>query len=121
MNLAKEYCNLLIGKHNFEAFSSINRTVKDTIRTVYDCHIEANDNTIDFFVKADGFLYNMVRIMVGTLLEFSAGKITSDDIKEAFETGERTLLGITAPPQGLYLEKVFYDNDLKLFGNGREV
>lgn len=121
MNLAKGYCNLLIGKHNFEAFSSINRTVKDTVRTVYDCYIEANDDTIDFFVKADGFLYNMVRIMVGTLLEFSTGKITSDDIKEAFETGDRTLLGITAPPQGLYLEKVFYDNDLKLFGNGREV
>jgi len=52
----------------------------------------------------------MVRIMVGTLLDFSAGKITAEDINRAFESGDRKLLGITVPPQGLYLEKVFYDD-----------
>lgn len=109
---AKEYCELLKGKHNFEAFSSINRTVIDTVRTVSECYIEQKQNEYYFYVKADGFLYNMVRIMVGTLLEYSAGKIVSSDILKAFENGDRKLLGITAPPQGLYLEKVFYNNDI---------
>lgn len=108
---ANEYCELLKGTHNFEAFSSINRTVVDTIRTVNECYLVQQQNKYYFYVKADGFLYNMVRIMVGTLLEYSAGKISSSDIKSAFETGDRRLLGITAPPQGLFLEKVFYDND----------
>ena len=108
---ANEYCNLLLGEHNFEGFSSINRTVKDTIRTVYECYVKFENNNFDFYVKADGFLYNMVRIMVGTLLEYSYGKISYNDIVKAFETGERALLGPTAPPQGLYLEKVFYDNN----------
>jgi len=110
LGLANQYCNLLIGKHNFEAFSSINRTVTDTVRTVSQCYVDSEDNIYNFYVKADGFLYNMVRIMVGTLLDFSAGKITAEDINRAFESGDRKLLGITVPPQGLYLEKVFYDD-----------
>ena len=112
IDLAKEFCELLKGTHNFEAFSSINRTVTDTVRTVSECYVETDDNMINFYVKADGFLYNMVRIMVGTLLEYSNGKVTALDVKKAFETGERKLLGPTAPPQGLYLEKVFYNNDI---------
>lgn len=119
LELAKEYCELLIGKHDFAAFSSVNRTVKDTIRTVSDCFIIANDNGFDFYVKADGFLYNMVRIMVGTLFEYSAGKISREDINLAFDTGDRTLLGPTAPPQGLFLEKVFYNTDEYLFFEDR--
>ena len=118
---AKEYCKLLIGEHNFEAFSSVNRTVTDTTRTVYECYVEHKNNEYDFYVKADGFLYNMVRIMVGTLLDFSLGKISKTDIKNAFETGNRKLLGATAPPQGLYLEKVFYDdNKIKSIFEGSE-
>ena len=113
LELAKEYCELLKGKHNFAAFSSINRTVTDTIRTVLECYIELDNNILNFYVKADGFLYNMVRIMVGTLLEYSLGKISSTDILKAFDTEDRTLLGPTAPPQGLYLEKVFYDSSFK--------
>lgn len=105
-----EYCNLLVGKHNFEAFSSINKSVKDTVRTVFECYVELENDIMNFYIKADGFLYNMVRIMVGTLLEYSYGKISYNDIVEAFNIGDRTLLGPTAPPQGLYLEKVFYDN-----------
>ena len=111
IKLANEYCNLLKGTHDFEAFFSVNRTVKDTVRTVSECYVEFKNDRFDFYVKADGFLYNMVRIMVGTLLEYSSGKISSNDIKNAFITGDRTLLGATAPPQGLYLEKVFYDNN----------
>ena len=109
LELANEFCKLLIGAHDFAAFSSINRTVTDTVRTVTDCYLKADKNRLDFYVKADGFLYNMVRIMVGTMLEYSSGKISDFDIKKAFETGDRKLLGPTVPPQGLYLEKVFYE------------
>lgn len=112
LELANEFCKLLKGTHNFEAFSSINRTVTDTIRTVSECYVSIDENILNFYVKADGFLYNMVRIMVGTLLEFCSGKISAADIKKAFETGERKLLGATAPPQGLFLEKVFYSSDI---------
>lgn len=110
IELINEYCNLLKGTHDFSAFSSINRTVKDTVRTVFECYVKSENNCLDFYVKADGFLYNMVRIMVGTMFEYASGKISSADIKKAFDTGNRTLLGATAPPQGLYLEKVFYDD-----------
>lgn len=110
LNRANEFCELLKGEHDFAAFSSSHRTVTDTVRTVSECYINFNDNSFDFYVKANGFLYNMVRIMVGTLLDFSSGRISTLDILEAFKTGNRKLLGPTAPPQGLYLEKVYYDN-----------
>lgn len=115
---ANEYCGLLEGTHNFEAFSSVNRTVRDTVRTVFECHIEKNFNRFDFYIKADGFLYNMVRIIVGTLLEYSNEKISEDDIENAFITGDRRLLGPTVQPDGLYLEKVFYENDTYIFSEG---
>ena len=109
---------LLKGTHNFEAFSSVNRTVRDTVRTVFDCYMEKNFNRFNFYIKADGFLYNMVRIIVGTLLEYSNEKISEYDIKNAFITGDRRLLGPTVQPDGLYLEKVFYENDTYIFSEG---
>lgn len=109
---AERYCSLMIGKHNFAAFSSIHRTVEDTVRTVQNAKVIKTNIGFDFYVTADGFLYNMVRIMVGALLDYSAGKITDEDIFKAFETGDRKLLGATAPPVGLYLEKVYYGKDL---------
>lgn len=113
LNKAGEYCNLLLGEHNFEAFSSINRTVEDTVRTVYECYVKKTENGFDFYVKANGFLYNMVRIMVGTLLDYCSGKITDDTINNAFISGKRDLLGATALPQGLFLEKVHYNENFK--------
>lgn len=108
LKLAEQYCNLLKGKHDFAAFSSIHRTVEDTVRTVSDCYFEINDKYFDFFVTADGFLYNMVRIMVGGLLEFSNEKINEQDILNAFNNGDRNILGATAPAEGLYLWQVHY-------------
>lgn len=113
LSKANEYCNLLKGEHNFEAFSSINRTVENTVRTVYDCYTIKTKSGFDFYVTANGFLYNMVRIMVGTLLDFCNDKISVDTINNAFSSGERSLLGATAPPQGLYLEKVHYSKNFK--------
>ena len=113
ISLANEYCKLLVGKHDFAAFSSIHRTVKDTVRTVTECFVKQESNSIEFSVTADGFLYNMVRIMVGGLLDFSRGKINTEDITSAFENGNRAILGATAPPEALYLSKVHYPKEIE--------
>ena len=110
INLAavNEFCSLMIGRHDFAAFSSSGRTVSDTVRTVERCFAVRDGDMIKLHIAADGFLYNMVRIFTGTAVEVSDKKITPADITRAFETGARQLTGITAPPQGLFLEKVFY-------------
>ena len=105
---AKQFCSLVIGKHDFASFSSSGRTVTDTVRTVSDCTVSKEGNCWTFSVTADGFLYNMVRIMVGSMLFFAEGKITKEDIEKAFENENRALLGNTVAPDGLYLNKVYY-------------
>ena len=100
---------MLIGTHDFSGFSSSGRTVEDTVRTISEFHCERKDeNTIIISVTANGFLYNMVRILVGTAIGVSDGKISSNDIKMMLESGDRSLGGITAPANGLFLDKVFY-------------
>ena len=101
-----EFCQRIVGKHDFYAFSSSGRTVEDTVRTVTSCYVDSNGNMIELHISADGFLYNMVRIITGTAVEYSDGKI--GDVEEIFTTRRRDLAGITAPPQGLFLNKVFY-------------
>ena len=103
-----EFCKEIIGTHDFFAFSSSGRTVADTVRTVTECYAKKNGNEITITVTGDGFLYNMVRIIAGTAVEYSFGRVIKTDIAEAFTTKNRDKLGITAPPQGLILEKVHY-------------
>ena len=109
LNVAKmnEFCEKMVGKHDFYAFSSSGRTVEDTVRTVSECYVERKDNMIELHISADGFLYNMVRIITGTAVEYSFDKI--GDVEEIFATRRRELAGITAPPEGLFLNKVFYN------------
>ena len=109
---AEEFCKFIMGKHDFASFSSAKRTVENTVRTVYDCSISKNGNNFEFSVTADGFLYNMVRILVGTMLDYSKGKISAADITSAFKSENRNLLGPTVPPYGLYLNKVLYDEEV---------
>lgn len=97
-----------VGTHDFSAFCAAGSVVKDTVRTIYDCSVEREGNLVIFRVKGDGFLYNMVRIMVGTLLYIGCGKIEKDTIPEIILSKDRIRAGITAEPQGLYLNKVFY-------------
>lgn len=108
LNLEKinEFCKQIIGKHDFYAFSSSGRTVEDTVRTVSECYAEKHNDMIEIHITADGFLYNMVRIITGTAVEYSDGKIGKVD--EIFTSRRREQAGITAPPQGLFLNKVFY-------------
>lgn len=98
----------MVGEHDFASFSSANRTVSNTVRKVSCCLVEKENNTWIFTVTANGFLYNMVRIMVGSMLYFAEGKIDENDILSAFSREDRALLGNTAPPEGLYLQKVEY-------------
>lgn len=103
----REICGLFVGRHDFRAFMSSGSSVTDTVREVKYANVERCDGILRFTVSADGFLYNMVRIMTGTLADAALGKMPR--IAEALETGERTMLGSTAPPEGLYLNRVFYD------------
>lgn len=98
-----------IGTHDFVPFSGNKRATEDTVRTVFSFSVEREENLVTFLVEADGFLYNMVRIMVGTLLSVSRNKLCEADIDRIFESGVRPNECFTAPAEGLYLDKVFYE------------
>lgn len=101
---AKDY----IGTYDFSAFRAAGATTKTTVRTVLNSGVERQGDVVIFRVEADGFLYNMVRIMVGTLLYISEGKIEKGSIPHIIESKNRLLAGKTAAPEGLYLNKVYY-------------
>lgn len=103
-----EFCKNLIGTYDFEAFSSSKRTVEDTVRTITDASVIREGNLVILSVTANGFLYNMVRIIAGTALSVSAGKIDPQDTEKLILSKSRELLGATAPPKGLFLNKVIY-------------
>ena len=104
----EEAASLLIGTHNFKGFSSIKKTKKSTIRTIYDIKIKKTKKEIQITYTGNGFLHNMVRILTGTLVEVGCGKIKPADITKALESTKRADAGITAPPQGLFLVSVEY-------------
>ena len=108
LNVMNSFCREICGTKDFIGFSSSGRTVKDTVRTVSECFVEKQDDLVVFSITANGFLYNMVRIIVGTAVDLSLGNIESSDFAELIESKDRSRLGITAPPQGLYLNKVIY-------------
>ena len=83
--------------------------MQSKVRTVFASSVERDGDIVIFKVTGDGFLYNMVRIMVGTLLDISDGKIEKNKIKEIINSKDREKAGKTAPPEGLYLGRVFYD------------
>lgn len=98
-----------IGAHDFSSFCTMDsRKIGDMVRTVRDARVERQGDMVRFIVSADGFLYNMVRIMTGTLLRVQERKIQPQDIPKIISARSRKLAGPTAPPQGLYLNRVFY-------------
>jgi tRNA pseudouridine38-40 synthase len=98
-----------LGRHDFSAFCAAGSEVEDRVRTVTEARVSEQDGLITFTVAADGFLYNMVRIMTGTLLDVESGRLTEDSIKAALQTPDRAAAGHTAPACGLYLTQVYYD------------
>lgn len=117
-----EAAQAFIGRHDFKAFQSAGADSRkrpetgavgseitgDTVRTIYEAEITRDGDMVMFRVHGDGFLYNMVRIMTGTLLHVNVGRITPDGIKDIILSCERKKAGPTAPACGLYLNRVFY-------------
>ena len=97
-----------VGKHDFASFMAADSKIKDSVRTVIDASVVRQGDLIIFKVSADGFLYNMVRIFMGTLVDVAYGRIDPADIVSIIESRDRSKAGVTAPPQGLFLNKVKY-------------
>lgn len=104
----KKACTYFIGKHDFKAFQSKGSSVKTTIRTINELYIEKELDIIKIHITADGFLYNMVRIIVGTLIQVGKGKIKPEDVEAIIESRNRLKAGPCSKPNGLVLEKVYY-------------
>ena len=98
----------LIGKHDFAAFKAAGSDVENTEREIFDITINRMGNRVIIDVIGDGFMYNMVRIIVGTLLDIGSGKLDMCTIKNMIETGDRRLGGQTVPACGLYMVEVKY-------------
>ena len=108
VELISEASKAFIGTHDFKAFCSTGSNKEITVRTIYDFSVTQNGSEIILLVKGDGFLYNMVRIMVGTLLFINEGKIKAEALPEIILSKDRSNAGKTAQPQGLYLSKIYY-------------
>lgn len=99
---------LFEGEHDFKCFLAANSSVKNTVRTIYNTNVEKLGDEIIFSVTGNGFLYNMVRIMAGTLVAVGSGKLTERDVLKILESGERQSAGKTMPAKGLLLKSVEY-------------
>ncbi len=105
MNKAAEK---LVGKHDFITFSSKKTSVVDTVRTLYSCSVHREKDIVYIDVKGDGFLYNMVRIIAGMLIEVGRGKIEPEEIEKILYERDRMKATKTAPSQGLTLMEIYY-------------
>lgn len=109
--MLNEQAKDFVGTYDYAGFCGKKSDVEETVRTVKNATVERLGDMVTFTVEADGFLYNMVRIMVGTLLGISQGRIAQGSVKDIILSKERTRAGVTVPPCGLYLNKVFYGSE----------
>ena len=108
MNKAAQH---FVGTHDYSAFCAANAQVKSKVRTIYSACVIRDGDLVKFRVCGNGFLYNMVRIMAGTLIYVNNGRIKPDEIPDIIKSCDRTKSGITAIPDGLYLNKVYYGGE----------
>ncbi len=108
INLMNKFCQKIVGTHDFIAFSSSGRSVEETVRTVTDCKVYKDGDFICLDISANGFLYNMVRIIAGTALAVGFGVLTPDVSEKIFIYNDRKLCGDTLSPKGLILNNVVY-------------
>ena len=99
-----------VGQHDFSAFCATGSSAKTTIREIYSCEINKSSNLITLSITGNAFLYNMVRIITGTILYVGMGKIPTNEISNIIKSKDRTRAGKTMPPEGLILMDVCYDN-----------
>lgn len=104
--------SFMVGTHDFAALKSVGTETRTTVRTVYYFDIERQGDLISCKVCANGFLYNMVRAMVGTCVYASEGKLAPEDLPHIMERKDRTAAGPTAPPGGLYMSELWYEEDV---------
>lgn len=109
--LMDEEAQALLGTHDFAAFAASGSVARSTVRTIAGARVTREGERVTLCVMGDGFLYNMVRIIAGTLAEIGTGKRAPGAIARAIETGDRLALGQTAPARGLTLVRVFYEGD----------
>lgn len=108
LDLMRQGAKYFLGTHDFQAFKNKGSSVKTSVRTIKDIRVENDKDNIRIYISADGFLYNMVRIMVGTLIQVGEGRILPEDIRNIIESKNRKKAGKKAPSQGLTLVKVHY-------------
>ncbi|MFV9511627.1 tRNA pseudouridine(38-40) synthase TruA [Tepidibacillus sp. LV47] len=111
MNEMIEASRFFLGEHDFTSFSSVKSDIKDRVRTIYHFDLWQEGKEIYFQITGNGFLYNMVRIIVGTLVEIGRSKIKKEEIPKILAKRDRNLAGLTAPPQGLILWDVLYSDN----------
>ena len=112
MELMQAAAKAFEGTHDFRAVRSEGTQTRTTVRTVYWCRAEKEGDIITVSICANGFLYNMCRAMVGTMVYASYGKLLPEEIPALLEKGDRRLTGPTMPPQGLYLNRVWYEGSV---------
>lgn len=105
MRSASKY---ILGTHDFSAFKNAGSSVKTSVRTIKELNIVEDGNMIRFIIMGDGFLYNMVRIIVGTLLEVGLGRFKPEYVVDILKSKDRSKAGKSVPANGLCLEEVFY-------------
>ena len=105
-----EAAQSILGTHDFSCFCAANTSVIDKVRTVHALQFEWHDEELHMTIAGNGFLYNMVRIIAGTLWEVGTGRRNVDSLSDTIASQDRAQAGKTAPAHGLYLEKVFYED-----------
>ena len=103
-----EAAKCFVGEHDFTSFSAVKAQVTTRIRTIYDCSVTRDGDLITLRITGNGFLYNMVRIIAGTLLKVGSHDLTPSDIPAILDARDREAAGPTAPPQGLVLISIEY-------------
>ena len=103
--------HMFVGTHDFRAVRSVGTETRTTVRTIYYCDVSRNGELLELKVCADGFLYNMVRAITGTVLYAAEGKFLPEEIPAILERGDRSGAGPTVPPGGLYLTKLWYEDE----------
>lgn len=108
VNLMNKAASYIVGEQDFRSFMTSGPEMETTVRNVMSLSVTSNEDIIKIYIRADGFLYNMVRIITGTLVWAGEGRIRPEEVKEIIQKKDRSFSGPTAPPQGLALYKIYY-------------
>ena len=108
INKVQECLDMFVGRHNFKGFAASGAQVKSYEREIYEAKVTQKKDSLKFTITGNGFLQNMVRILVGTALDVGRGKLSLESVRQALESGDRSKAGKTMPPNGLFLKKIYF-------------